>query len=88
MHKRALSSAPNVAGLGNSGRALRQNSSFTRQRVSRSYHRARVYNAAPAPGKVTLLDYGAGNVRSVVNALKNLGCDVKMVSLTRLQCEN
>ena len=28
---------------------------------------------------VTLLDYGAGNVRSVVNALKRLGCTVKTV---------
>lgn len=29
---------------------------------------------------VTLLDYGAGNVRSVVNALRKLGCAVKLVS--------
>jgi len=29
---------------------------------------------------VTLLDYGAGNVRSVINALRKLGCAVKRVS--------
>ncbi len=29
---------------------------------------------------VTLLDYGAGNVRSVVNALGKLGCEVKIVA--------
>ncbi|KAH8061279.1 hypothetical protein JL721_8942 [Aureococcus anophagefferens] len=29
--------------------------------------------------RVTLLDYGAGNVRSVVNALELLGCDVSLV---------
>lgn len=29
--------------------------------------------------KVTLLDYGAGNVRSVINALELLGCDVRLV---------
>jgi glutamine amidotransferase/cyclase len=29
---------------------------------------------------VTLLDYGAGNVRSVINALRKLGCAVKLVS--------
>jgi len=28
---------------------------------------------------VTVLDYGAGNVRSVINALELLGCDVKLV---------
>lgn len=31
------------------------------------------------PPEVTLLDYGAGNVRSVRNALKKLGCVVKEV---------
>ena len=29
---------------------------------------------------VTLLDYGAGNVRSVINALGKLGCDIRLVS--------
>ena len=29
--------------------------------------------------RVTLLDYGAGNVRSVVNALELLGCEVSLV---------
>ena len=29
---------------------------------------------------VTLLDYGAGNVRSVINAIGKLGCDVKIVT--------
>ena len=28
---------------------------------------------------VTVLDYGAGNVRSVINALELLGCDVDLV---------
>ena len=31
-------------------------------------------------GAVTLLDYGAGNVRSVINAITKLGCDVKVVT--------
>lgn len=32
-----------------------------------------------AKGEVTLLDYGAGNVRSVKNAVKRLGYDLKEV---------
>lgn len=31
-------------------------------------------------GAVTLLDYGAGNVRSVINAITKLGCEVKVVT--------
>ena len=34
----------------------------------------------PLPSEVTLLDYGAGNVRSVRNALKRIGYTVKDVS--------
>ena len=34
----------------------------------------------PSPSEVTLLDYGAGNVRSVRNALKRIGYTVKDVS--------
>ncbi len=29
---------------------------------------------------ITVLDYGAGNVRSVINAIETLGYDVKVVS--------
>ena len=29
---------------------------------------------------ITLLDYGAGNVRSVINAIESLGQKVKVVS--------
>jgi imidazole glycerol-phosphate synthase len=35
---------------------------------------------ARASGEVTLLDYGAGNVRSVRNAIKKLGFTIKDVS--------
>jgi glutamine amidotransferase/cyclase len=34
-----------------------------------------------AGGEVTLLDYGAGNVRSVRNAIKKLGYTIKDVSI-------
>jgi glutamine amidotransferase/cyclase len=36
--------------------------------------------AAAAAKEVTLLDYGAGNVRSVRNAIKKLGYTIKDVS--------
>jgi glutamine amidotransferase/cyclase len=35
--------------------------------------------SAAAPKEVTLLDYGAGNVRSVRNAIKKLGWTIKDV---------
>lgn len=39
-----------------------------------------VQAAAAAAKEVTLLDYGAGNVRSVRNAIKRLGYTIKDVS--------
>lgn len=47
--------------------------------------RAASVAASAASGKreVTLLDYGAGNVRSVRNAIKKLGYSIKDVSVTR-----
>lgn len=39
-----------------------------------------------SPGTVTLLDYGAGNVRSVRNAVKQLGYTLKEVC--HLICDN
>ena len=39
--------------------------------------------ATGAPSEVTLLDYGAGNVRSVRNALKRIGYSVKDVRAFR-----
>ena len=39
---------------------------------------ARMASQASKP-TVTVLDYGAGNVRSVINALELLGCDVDLV---------
>ena len=41
----------------------------------------RAYVAARAQREVTLLDYGAGNVRSVRNALSKLDCEVKEVCM-------
>lgn len=43
----------------------------------------RTVAAAAAAREVTLLDYGAGNVRSVRNAIKKLGYSIKDVSYTR-----
>jgi hypothetical protein len=43
--------------------------------------RSAVAVAAAASREVTLLDYGAGNVRSVRNAIKRLGWTIKDVSL-------
>lgn len=37
------------------------------------------YTMADAKPVVTVLDYGAGNVRSLVNAVKFVGWDVKFV---------
>lgn len=47
--------------------------------VSRS-RRCRLQCSASASNEVTLLDYGAGNVRSVRNAIKKLGFTIKDVS--------
>lgn len=42
--------------------------------------RQRCVSARAAAKEVTLLDYGAGNVRSVRNAIKKLGYSIKDVS--------
>lgn len=42
--------------------------------------RRRCISAQAASKEVTLLDYGAGNVRSVRNAIKKLGYSIKDVS--------
>lgn len=48
---------------------------------SRAQSRRRALGVVAAANKqVTLLDYGAGNVRSVRNAIKALGWDIKDVS--------
>jgi len=50
-------------------------------RCARAARRARaVVPAAASRREVTLLDYGAGNVRSVRNAIKRLGWTIKDVS--------
>lgn len=53
-----------------------------RTRCVQSASNARTSVAANAKREVTLLDYGAGNVRSVRNALARLDCEVKDVRLT------
>ena len=42
--------------------------------------------AADSAGYVTLLDYGAGNVRSVRNAVRQLGYTLREASLSAANC--
>lgn len=57
--------------------ALSSKDGAMRSRVSSRRNAVRVQ----AGGEVTLLDYGAGNVRSVRNAIKKLGYTIKDVSV-------
>lgn len=73
----AAAAAPNKQSrrrlLGSSDRRRRRSSNFVAASASS--------NAAKS---VTLLDYGAGNVRSVRNAIKALGYELKEVILSAL----
>jgi hypothetical protein len=63
----------------------RASGSMRSQATSRS-RRSAVLVSAGSSREVTLLDYGAGNVRSVRNAIKKLGFTIKDVSPSGCCC--
>ncbi|TXG67534.1 hypothetical protein EZV62_008809 [Acer yangbiense] len=73
---RSLSSLSSTSSL-----LFLRNSDFYRQRsrVKFKSHTALSLRASSESSAVTLLDYGAGNVRSVRNAIRHLGFDIKDV---------
>ncbi|KAK1581548.1 hypothetical protein Q3G72_006934 [Acer saccharum] len=73
---RSLSSLSSTSSL-----LFLRNSDFYRQRSRLKFksHTALSLRASSESSAVTLLDYGAGNVRSVRNAIRHLGFDIKDV---------
>src|SRR6056300_790073 len=71
-----MTSGGDFNAINNSRRALLHNSTSQHKRKTLTL-RAASATASGSKGEVSLLDYGAGNVRSVRNAMQKLGYTVK-----------